>query len=306
MTDLTSFDFPRRLGVSKFEWAPLFFHPIPNSPERLVVGVVVRNSDGASLVEAGGLQRLRCLYEERASEVLQAVRWTLDAVHHDVKDRGAAVLSEFASPMSGAILGAIEVAEGRDFKEVGITSLAAISSLHKQDRAEWQLVGSDAGYAAAAARRVSRAVMTAEIMDYVGRKNRDLLSNFTVRAERQRLQRINPHMPILDYSGRRVAANFGVLDTNHSSTLNAVKRRMWDLTLDRIKEDQKNKTHRQHEMLVQAPTAPTALVSDLVISRINNALRDLEKEADLNEIRLRALGSPEEIGEHLLAVEKAA
>lgn len=310
MLTLSMDSFPRRTGTSVFSWAPIYFHPIPTSPERLVIGVVVADAVRATIVEANRLDRLECLFGASSTSVLEAATLSLKALQEDVQQRGIEVLRAFDSPMSGVGIGETMVAEGRGFEEVGQVSLRSISSLFghpstelvHQKEVQWHLVER-----AASSDKPARPKVPSAVMEYVAKRNRDLLPNFaTARAARERLQRANPHTPILDYSGRRVAANFSALESNHASSVNAVKRRMWDLGLDRIREEKAGKIHREHEMLVRAPEHSSAGISELVLQRIRKALADLEKEADLNEIRLRPLVSVEEIGEHLLQMEQAA
>lgn len=311
MLTLSMSSFPRREGTSLFNWAPIYFHPIPTSPERLVIAVIVADSNRATLVEANRLEKLNCLFEAESADVLEAATLSLKALQEDIEGRGVDVLRTFHAPMSGVSIGEVAVVEGRGFEEVGCLSLRSISSLWGVPRTEiarqievpWQLVERHS----AANDSPPRVKVPGAVMEYVAKRNSELLSNFaTARAARERLQRANPHTPILDYSGRRVAANFGALESNHSSSVNAVKRRMWDLALDRIREDQANKSHREHEMLVRAPQHASEGISELVLQRIRKALIDLEKEADLNEIRLRPLPSVSAIGDHLLQLEEAA
>ncbi|MCA6278703.1 MAG: hypothetical protein IM662_13275 [Phenylobacterium sp.] len=296
-------DFPRAQDSVLCVWAPVLFHPIPTSPERLIIGIVACDKGSARLVPANGLDRLNCLFGKLAPEIIALARLTLDAIEEDISKRGVDVVRNFIPPMSGTTLGDVRQAEGRTPEEVASYWLEATCALHERSRGFRPF--NDPELPIAAANYVPRALnikrLRAEIRVYVTDQKENLKLYFREQNVRSS-PIISAARPILDYSGHHVAANFGVLNTNHASTLNGIKRRMWDLSIDRIRSEKS--AHREHEMIVHYPSLTES--GSKILQGVKSALKDLESEADISEIRFRPLTSVKEIGDHLLKMELAA
>ncbi len=299
-------EFPRRREAVSCKWAPILFHPIPLSPERLIIGVLVCDDTRVKVVGATALDRLNCLFGKTANELVAIARLSLQAVEEDIQNRGLEVMLNFTPPMSGLFLGEIRQAEGRSLDEVASHWLEAASSLHEgahslriPQATEVPVLVPHSG-----SRALTPAKLRSDIREYIALKDQSFWSYFSEQAARSS-PNVSAARPILDYSGRRLAANFGILNTNHFATLNGIKRRMWDLSIDKIRSAE-DRTQREHEMIVQYPTDGKNGADDKVLAGVKAALKDLEAEADISEIRLRPLTSVKDIAEHLLAVELAA
>jgi hypothetical protein len=83
-----------------------------------------------------------------------------------------------------------------------------------------------------------------------------------------------------------------------------IKQRLWELKVARDR-DPAWPIRRQHEMIIQRPDANDPQFSLKQRDNAHEALSSLESQADQEELRLRALGSVAEIGDHVLALEAA-
>ena len=107
----------------------------------------------------------------------------------------------------------------------------------------------------------------------------------------------------IDFAGSKIVANFGTLTAQNATSINRIKRGLWDLKIDRDREPTIHK--RTHEMLVQHPSFDDPQITEKQWDKISGSLKSLEQQADQVEIRLRPLHSVKDIGEHLLEKEAA-
>jgi hypothetical protein len=110
---------------------------------------------------------------------------------------------------------------------------------------------------------------------------------------------------LIDFAGSKLVANFGTLKAGGlSSSVNIIKRRLWDLKVDRDREPN-SLLVRHHEMIVQSPPSEDPQITERQYENISDALRALEHQAAQEALRLRALNTVAQIGEHVLAEEAA-
>jgi hypothetical protein len=64
-------------------------------------------------------------------------------------------------------------------------------------------------------------------------------------------------------------------------------------------------TDRRHEMIVQSPVSEDPQISERQFANISEALHALEHQAAQEALRLRALNTVNQMGEHVLAEEAA-
>jgi hypothetical protein len=79
---------------------------------------------------------------------------------------------------------------------------------------------------------------------------------------------------------------------------------MWDLKIARDRE-KGDLWRRNHEMLVQHPPANDPQLNQRQVDKIMESIRELEKQADQEEIRFRPMTTVEQMGEHLMQGEAA-
>jgi hypothetical protein len=148
--------------------------------------------------------------------------------------------------------------------------------------------------------------LPALVLDYVASKRPELNKFFSAEIREQHVRRgANASAVYIDFAGSKLVANFGTLSANqHATSVDRIKRRLWDLKVDRDNE-RGGLAKRDHEMIVQHPSKNDPQFTEKQFDRITEALQSLEQQADQEEIRFRPLNTIDQIGEHLLQKEAA-
>ncbi|WP_162600045.1 hypothetical protein [Azospirillum sp. TSH58] len=113
------------------------------------------------------------------------------------------------------------------------------------------------------------------------------------------------HTVNIDFSGSRIVANFCTL--NALRPFNAaknVKTRLWDLKVDRDRSRKMTGIYLDHELFVFRPSESDPNYTDKQLDNIAEALHELEKQADQEEIRIRPLSSVKVMAQHILMAEQ--
>ena len=140
------------------------------------------------------------------------------------------------------------------------------------------------------------------VFDFVSDR-RSGLEKFFSREIRGSPSRRKSHEIRIDFSGSKFVANFGTLNSHaigHSA--NSIKRRLWDLAIERDRE-KATLNQRLHELLIQVPTKDDPQLTQRQVDNVNEAIAALEKQADIEELRLRPLPTVSAIGQRILEVE---
>ena len=306
---LSSARFPSTDGTVRAFWAPVLLEPVVGSYERLVVGVAAVNSSGFHLEVANSLNRLQCLYLDGADGVVSAVKIAVKCLEADLSRRSVAALSSPSQVVSGVTIGECREAEGTSLVAISKNWMSALSSLyvgenHTEDpvSAEIQVLGT-VSYAAQYGDRLPFLVC-----DFVKMQRIGFLNYFSkdLREGSGRRVKGSSHKIVIDFSGSHLVANFGTLKAGAlTSSVNLIKRRLWDLKVERDKVPTIG-LHRNHEMILQRPSKDDPQLSERQHGNIDEALAALEIQAVQEELRLRPMGSVKEIGLHLLKAEQAA
>jgi hypothetical protein len=309
MTDqkLSTTDFPAFKRSIRAHWAPVLLEPIAGSYERLVIGVAVVSADGFHLELANALDRLHCLYSDNAHGAIYAVQLTAERLREELATRAIEALTEPRPVMSGVVIGECRQAEGENLQTIGASWMRTLSSLYRDvaeeaDDAAPELDGEQPGQGEGAGDRLPTLVL-----DYVSQRRDGLAQFFSndVRESRKRRMTGRSHEVLIDFSGSRLVANFGTLHVGGIvKSVHLIKRRLWDLKVERDHEHSPMLV-RHHEMIVQSPQTDDPQVSTKQLANIKEALEALEAQADQEDLRLRALSSVSEIGEHVLSLEAA-
>ncbi|ODM70507.1 hypothetical protein A6X20_07840 [Bradyrhizobium elkanii] len=279
--------------------------PILGSPEQLVIGVAAVNDAGFHLERANSFARLTCLFSQEANTAILAAQAALDAFEADLSSRTLAAIVEYHPIFSGVVLGQIGEAEGQSLKAIASTWMASLSSLYSP-RSEIALAGETFVATDAAEIVRPRDRLPALVLDYVTNKRPGLDKFFSDEIREQHARRrANASAIYIDFAGSRIVANFGTLSaTHHVASVDRIKRRLWDLKVDRDNE-KGGLARRDHEMIVQHPSESDPQFSERQIDRMQQALVALEQQADQEEIRFRPMHTINQIGDHLLAKEAA-
>jgi hypothetical protein len=304
MLALTESDFPSNAGFVRAKWAPLLLRPILGSPEQLVIGVAAVNDVGFYLERANHFERLRCLFAGEATSAVLAAQAGLSAWEADLSIRALAAISDYHPIFSGVAIGELSEAEGVSLQGIASSWMSSLSSIYSSP-SESTVLGAVANVDFSEVTR-PKDRLPALIFDYVKFKRPGLDMFFSEEIREQHVRRrTNASAVQIDFAGSKIVANFGTLSaTQHGGSVDRLKRRLWDLKVDRDHEKGSLST-REHEMIVQYPAENDPQFTERQSDRIQEALYALEQQADQEEIRLRPLNTVDQIGEHVLTKEAA-
>lgn len=294
--------FPSLEGLVEASWAPILLEPIAGSYDRLVVGIAVANSSDFYLEMANGLEKLQCFYGDGAEVFKIAINIAAEHINDELAMRGVEVLQRYSSEVTSISIGECRTAQGNSLKEIAQNWLRSLSSLYSTSELQMLTTVQEADISRNAADRLPFL-----ICNYVGERQKRLLNYFSsdLKNNRNRRRSGRSHEIVIDFSGPKLVANFGALKpTNLSRSTNFIKQRMWDLKVVRDRELQSHLS-QLHEMIIQKPTQDDAQVTDKQMKKMEEALSELEAQANQEKLRLRALNDVSGIGQHLLQAEAA-
>lgn len=305
MLTLNTSAFPTTEGFQRAKWTPVLLRPIFGSPEQLVIGVIAINETGFYLERANRLDRFNCLLDENASSVILAANAGLTALTEDLSKRAAKAIEDFSPVFSGVGIGEVREAQGESLQTIAVSWMAALSSVYERPSFSEVAETEETTILIEAAER-PRDRLPSLIFEYVNSRRPGLTPFFSEEIQKETLRRrSNASAVVIDFAGSHIVANFGTLSaSNHSASVDRIKRRLWDLKVDRDNEVG-SLLGRDHEMLVQHPTSDDPQFSQRQYDRINDALKTLEAQADQEEIRFRPLPTIQQIGDHILQKEAA-
>lgn len=298
--------FPKLRDGIRARWVPVLFEPIAGSYERLVVGVAVFNERGFHLEWANRLDRLTCFYGSDAIGAVTAIQVAGEYLREDLAERADQALVEFDPAVTGISLGEFREAEGRSLERVAQSWMSALSSLYSEPTSVLAISTAPPGAMAARGDGFGDRLPFL-VCDYVRTHREGFVNYFSadLRDGKQRRARGSSHKVQIDFSGSKLVANFGTLRAGTlTSSVNLIKRRLWDLKVERDGE-LGNGFARKHEMILQRPSKDDPQVSERQQANLEEAIQSLEDQADQEELRLRAMATVTQIGEHILESEAA-
>jgi hypothetical protein len=302
MTELASpnetFEFPPRKDQVKAQWMPIYIEPVIGSGERIAVGVAVANSTDFLVVQVAALDRLRCLYGAGNDALLFAADSVLASMRTDLAKSGISALGEWVPPVEGAFTGHIRNGAGRTLKEIAKRALTLCSSLvdklAESEEAEDRKEGISES-------RLEKLVKEKVILQRPGLEQafgRTFRPNPQARASK------------IGFVGQTLAANFSLLTPIYlAQQVKNAKAKLWDLVqvqeyVQKKEFDLSGELHR-FELFLHRVREDDPQYSDRQIESIQEAVNELETEADRKEIRCRALRSPDEIARIIIEAEAA-
>lgn len=297
--------FPQLRDGVRAHWAPVFFEPISGSYERFVVGVAAFNDQGFHLEWANQLDRLTCFYGANARGAISAIQIAGEYLQEDLAKRAERAIDEPDPAVSGIAFGDKREAEGSSLEGIAQSWMAALSSLYQSSNVQESVARELVEVAAEAEGSGDRLPFL--VCDYVRSKRVGFADFFSadLRENRQRRAKRNSQEPVIDFSGSRLVANFGTLKAaSLSRSFELVKLRLWDLNTVQVR-DKGSMAARNYEMILQRPAKDDPQVSDKQQSRLEEALKELEEQADDKQLRLRPLETYQQIGDHVLTAEAA-
>jgi hypothetical protein len=298
--------FPAFRNSVRARWAPVLFEPIAGSYERFVIGVAVVGEGSFHLELANALDRLKCLYSDDAEGALFAVRLTAEQLTRDLSRRALNALTDPRPAISGIVIGECREAEGESLKAIGASWMSMLSSLYLE-RPDELLDLSTSTTSEVQASTGGGDRLPVLVMDYVRERRQGYVRFFSSDLQEGRRRRTagRSHEVLIDFAGSKLVANFGTLKPGElTPSVNMIKRRLWDLKVDRDREPNKLPV-RRYEMIVQSPTSDDPQLTERQYTNITEALHGLEGQADQEALRLRPLSTVAQIGDHVLTAEAA-
>ena len=294
--------FPELDNEIKCNWAPITIEPIPGSGECLTIGVAVVSNDQFFLARANSWKRLECLYDDRAGTVIFAAQASLDAIEEDLSIRALAALTEPTPAFSSVNVGSIRDGSGNSIEEIALYWMGATSSLYSPLHDKENIL---ADLVAMSEIREQDNRLSGTVFREVSKTRSELSLNFGKHVSTGSRRTNSPSRVVIDYRSSRLVANFGTLIAgNIQPSQRKIKSALWDLKIDRDEASTLNLTER-YELLVQRPAEDDPQFSEMQIERMMNALSELERQAEIEEIRLCAKVTPSEIANHIVELEAA-
>ncbi|QJF51982.1 hypothetical protein [Roseobacter ponti] len=297
-------DFPSLDPSKATKWAPIVCRPKEASLEKFIVGIVAVDKDGYHIEVANQLSRLGCLYGDNAMPIALsieiAVAW-LEEVFAD----GDTSLLDLRFPVTNIFLGKCESAIGVEREEVAQEWMATLSSFYEKPE---NAVYSSAQSVVANAKEELQAQklrLPVRVLTVIERQEPSLLEYFHEDVRNKSFRRLRANARIkIDYNGRKLSANIDDFNVDAPArTVGVLKQRMWDLSIQRERVAQSSKAINDFEMLVDFPQYRIADKQPSSIARIQEHVRELTEQADSEQIRLRTMSGPNQIGEHILHKE---
>ncbi|ESZ30601.1 hypothetical protein [Mesorhizobium sp. L2C084A000] len=309
---MNSFDirnFPSLERRVQAHWAPILLEPISGSFERLVVGVAAANADGFHLEIANALYRLNCLYGDEAGAAVKAIALAADYLRRDLSQRSVNALLTPDPPLSGILFGPCQEGEGVSLEALAQSWMLALSSLYVPPGTGLVKIPEETvDLVAASENGGSGDRLPFLVCDYVKGHREGYGGYFSadLRQGRARRTKGGSHRIVIDFAGPKLVANFGTLRAHAiTQSVYLIKRRLWDLKVDRDREPAVAFA-RAHEMILHRPPQNDPQVTQQQQDTIAEALHALEAQADQEELRLLAMDSVPAIGERIISYDAAA
>jgi hypothetical protein len=300
--------FPRLDGFVRAEWAPIMFAPNPDTPERLVIGVVAVNTAGFHIAAADAGKRLGCLYGSAAATALLVQKASLTALAQQLAERGRAALSDPHVAFSGVSVGPLRAGEGRSLEELATDWLVSISSLHEGAKTRPSEVEEEVETAVAAieaqADNDRLPVLVYRAVEETAPSLGDYFSA-DIRSRARKTGRPAPQKVFIGFAGSRVVANFATLrpTSRPRPAIDHIKRLMWDLARHRDTEVGRIYNQRAHEMIVFRRDENDPEMDERKAEGIQEMLEDLREQGAKDDILVQPRSSVGSIADHIRTVE---
>lgn len=298
LTPNDNLEFPPRRDRIQAEWVPIYIEPMVGSGEKLSVAVAVANVDGFLVVPVVALNRLSCVYGKEANALIHAAYIAIQNLNNVLAEKGQEALHDWQPPVDGVSLGRVRIGAGDSLEEIARTGLTACSSLVEK------LAESDETIAA------SEGVSPSRLERFIKERVIARKPALEVAFARKFQPNQNARSAIIGFVGQRIVANFGLLVPGYVSIqVRDAKAKLWDLAQvqEYVKNDEFGLSHElnRFELLLNRVREDDPAYSERQIHGVQEAIIELEAEADKKEIRCRALTSPDEIAEVILSAEAA-
>ncbi len=299
--------FPSRADNLRALWTPVLFSPRLGSPENLVIGVASASETDFFLAEANSWRRLHCLYGDGAETALLAARVALDVLKADLAERGQVALREPCQTFSGISMGDVQEGEGGSVEQIATVWLASLSSLY--DVALADRIESTGELSAEPRETKANADRLPVLVHEYVEQHRPRLSNFfnyEIRHKQTQKRKPKAQDIYIGFAGSSLVANFATLPAKRSkSTIDHIKRLMWDLEQDRDVSGPLDRK-RRYEMIVKHQDKSDPHITEKQYGDVLEVVDELGEQGRKREITIIPRVTVPEIGNHVLELEHAA
>ena len=290
--------FPPRRDNVHGSWVPLYIEPMVGSGERITIGVAVANSGNFLVVPVPALERLSCIYGNENEALLFAAKSALDSMQGVLAKSGPEGLNAWSSPFDGVFRGSVRIGAGNTLEEIARSALSLCSSLVEKLADTEEL---DEQRAVISELRLEKLIKERVI---AARPGLELAFGRTFQASpKARAAKVG-------FVGQRIAANFSLLAPPYiSRQVKDAKAKLWDLVQVQeylhASEFNLSQNLNRFELLIHRVRDDDPQYSDRQILQLQEAIYELEVEADKKEIRCRPLWSADEIAGIIVDAEAA-
>jgi hypothetical protein len=299
--------FPVIKDAKRAKWAPVVLQPVPGSPERFVVGCLVADGASSHLEFANSLDRLSCLYGEKADSLLMALKYAEQSLRVDLTQRKFSEFDSSILPLAGLQFGEVREGVGADLSDIGRSWMSVMSSFHTVPTKVDVVLPTAESTAMTGERKAAALPLPILILDDIASKRFDLIHYFSERLRTKRGTKTKKRQfgVNIDFSGRKLVANFASLETSKmTASVGSMQQRLWELKVERDRNNQGNVV-KQHELIVRVPTEIELNGEQWRLENVREAIGELVRQADMEELRLRPFPSTSAISAHILALEAA-
>ncbi len=290
--------FPPRRDNVRGSWVPLYIEPMVGSGERITIGVAVANSGNFLVVPVPALERLSCIYGNENDALLFAARSALDSMEGVLAKSGPNGLNSWSSPFDGVFKGSLRAGAGNSLEEIARSALSLCSSLVEKLADTEEM---DEPRAAISESRLEKFIKERVVAERPGLEQafgRSFQAHPKARAAK------------VGFVGQHIAANFSLLAPPHvSRQVKDAKAKLWDLAQVQeylhAREFNLSPNLNRFELLIHRVRDDDPQYSDRQILQVQEAVYELEAEADKKEIRCRPLRSADEIAGIIVEAEAA-
>jgi len=223
-------------------------------------------------------------------------------------ERGIGALTDPKKSFSGVSIGRSADGEANSIEELCRNWMSSLSSLYSTSTLElMEAPPVEAAVAEALTARSDR--LPALVLRYVTNKRPGLEPFFSQEVREQRIRRrgTKVHSIIIDFAGSNLVANFGTfMAGNQSASVDKIKRRMFDLLVERDTEIESSLRSRVHEIVVHHLPYNDPQITERQADVLQEGLAALKDQSIHEDINFIPLTSVEAIGEHVLRAEQRA
>lgn len=290
--------FPPRRDKVRGSWVPLYIEPVVGSGERITIGVAVANGGSFLVVPVPALERLSCLYGSENEALMFAAKSALDSMEGLLAKSGPEGLDSWSSPFDGIFKGSLRNGAGNSLGEIARSALMLCSSLVEKLAETEEL---DESRVAISESRLEKLIKERVVATRPGLEQafgRTFQAHPRARAAK------------VGFVGQHIAANFSLLAPPYvSRQVKDAKAKLWDLAQVQeylhAREFNLSSNLNRFELLVHRVRDDDPQYSDRQILQVQEAVYELEVEADKKAIRCRPLRSADEIAGIIVEAEAA-